>query len=317
MPPTSASGAAKAVEDRLARLQNVETRYSLREDYTPDGAALALSQRLLAQMRKAHPGMLFSHAIHGNFLYRCGMSFLSRRVRYERIASRSTAVRVGAGAPRLIESKMPGRVEVLEYPPLPQTSPGGELSADAPPPDSLAICTVLGLRDPSRRHWAWIRPGSVKKMAYARLSRRRFSLTQTTAGGNEYRWVFRQTTQGLALISLAASSASKSGSRYVYLRGEFSNFRSVKGLLLPRRATETFFGGPGIPDPVRCDALTNVRYKVGSPSNVPKNYLILWPKGATVIDERIDRVFHIKSPTTLSDKDIFLRLRKRDGGTHK
>lgn len=42
--------------------------------------------------------------------------------------------------------------------------------------------------------------------------------------------------RGLELTFLVASNRSQSGGRYVYLRGKFSDFHSVKGLLLPERA---------------------------------------------------------------------------------
>lgn len=314
-PNSGTRGRARAVEmvrERSFRLQNVEVRYDLDTDYTPDAAAIALWRRVEKRVMKQYPDARAGPPFRGNFTYHCDFMFLAGRMRY----GKQPTGHLRSGVPGEVQTSTLGRAETLvcarEGVPT-----GGEISAHAPPLDSLAISSVLGLRQPSRRNWSWIRPGAVGKMVYSRLSRARFSFTQKEANGDDYRWVFRRTARGLELTFLVASNRSQSGGRYVYLRGKFSDFHSVKGLLLPERAEESFFGGVNIPDPVRRDILTHIRYRVDSPSNVPKDYLIVWPKGATVIDERIDRVFHIKSPTTLSDRDIFLRLKKRDGGPHK
>ena len=305
-------GAVEMARERLLQLQNVEARYDLETDYTPDAAVMAIWRRVEKRVMKQYPAVRAGPPFLGNFTYRCNFMFLAGRMRY----GKQPTGHLRSGGLKEVQALTLGRTETLVC-----TRGGaptdGEISAHAPPLDSLAISSVLGLRQPSRRSWLWIRPSLVAKMAYAKLSSRRFSLTQNGASGDEYCWIFRRTAQGLELTSLAASNRNQPGGRYVYLRGKFSNFRKVGGLLLPGRAEETFFGGPNIPDPVRSDILTHIKYTIGSPSNIPKNYLIVWPKGATVIDERIDHVFHIKSPTTLSDRDIFLRLKKRDSGSHK
>jgi len=299
------AGAVRLVVARLSKLRNFEATYLLDTDFTPDRAARAIAKRVQAFMAKTHPGMTFGPAMSGNYRYACRISVHGNFFHYEKKATGKQPTF------REVQAAAPGRIETLVYPhsgaPM-----GGAIWTHAAPLDSLAITSAVGLRDPSRRYWLWIRRRDIAKMAYRRLGNGRFSLTQKGTRGYEYTWVFRA-KPALELVALTVSVQFPHAPRSVCLRGEFSRFRTVHGVELPGRVDEAFYAGRNIPDPVRSDLLTHIRYTLDSAANTPRGYYVVWPKGCTVIDERIDRIFHITAPTTLSDGEIYLRLKNSDG----
>lgn len=300
-----------AVEARLAKLQNFAMAFHMDVDFVSTPAVLAAMRKMAKLAEKNYPGGVPGPPLMGHYQYRCRFSFLAGRSWYQQAALTRKAV-TWLGAPEVTQSRMPGRVETLSDSRL------GEIYVRTGPViDFMSSTSALGLRPASLRHWLWIKHRQLTKMTYARISEDRFSLTQkTTFGGftKYYRWVFR-TRPALEIVGLDVYH--QPGVRHLYMRGRFGKFRTVGGVALPAKIEDTFFGGSRLPVPTRTVLLTRIRYTVGSPSNVPKDYLIVWPKGCTVIDERTGSRFQIKSPTVLSDKEIFERLKKRGGGSHK
>jgi len=301
--------AIAAAEARLAKLQNVTVSFHMDVDFTSTPAVLAAMRRAARLAEKNYPGGGPAQPLLGHYLYQCRFSFLAGRSWYRLVVVGPTRKPVTwLGAPEVTQSRMPGRVEILAG------SKIGEIFARASPLiDYMPSASALGLRPASLRHWLWIKNRKLAKMAYVRISDDRFSLTQkTTFGGftKYYRWEFR-TKPALEIVGLDVYHHP--GIRPPYMRGRFSSFRMVGGLALPGRIKDTFFGISRLSVPTMTELLTRIKYTVGSPSNKPSRYYIVWPKGCAVLDERTGSRFHIKFPTILSDKEIFQRLKNRDG----
>lgn len=307
-PVSGRKRAIDAVESRLAKVQDIAASYEMDVNYfRPSAAVRALLRKIDASLVKQHPGAVVGPPLQGEYKYHCRLSFLSGASRTEQLALSQKAVGGPLGVRRIIQTRAPERVEKFIPPRL------GMIAGRARPLGSMPLTSALGLRPASYRHWFWIKRRQVAKMAYARITRNRFALTQkTTAGGftKYYRWVFR-TKPALEIVGLEVYH--QPGVRHLYMRGKFSNFRVVRGVSLPGRIEDRFFGGSRFPGPTREELLKHIRYTLNSPSNTPSHYLIVWPKGCTVVDERTGSRFQIKSPTVLSDKEIFRRLKKRDG----
>ena len=313
-PVSGRTQAIAAVETRLAKLQNVAVSFHMDVDFASSPAVLAAMRRAAKLAEENYPGGGPAQPLLGHYLYQCRFSFLAGRSWYRLVAvGPARNLVTWLGAPEVTQSRMPGRAEMLAG------SKIGEIFARASPLiDYMPISSALGLRPASLRHWLWIKSRQLTQMTYARISNDRFSLTQKTRFGGftkYYRWVLR-TKPALEIVSL--NVYHHPGIRPPYMRGTFSRFHLVGGLALPGRIKDTFFGISRLSVPTMTELLTHIRYTVGSPSNTPFRYYIVWPKGCTVIDERTGSRFQIKSPTVLSDKEIMSRLKKRDKtGPHR
>ncbi len=297
-----------AVETRLAKLQNIAMSFHMDVNFASTPVLLAAMRRMAKLAEKHYPGGVPGPPFMGNYRFHCLFSFLAGRSWYQQVAVGLTRKAVTwVGAPEVTQSRMPGRVEVLSDSKL------GEIYVRSGPLLDFMSCTsAIGLRPASFRHWLWIKRRQIVDMAYVRISGNRFALTQkTTAGGfaKYYRWIFRSKPV-LEIVGLDVYH--QPDVRHLYMRVTFSKFRMVGGLALPGRIKDTFLGGSRLPVPTRTELLTHIRYTLHAVSNIPRSYFIVWPKGCTVIDERTGSRFQIKSPTILSDKEIFRRLKRRD-----
>jgi hypothetical protein len=300
--------AIAAVDARLAKLQNVAMTFHMDVDFASTPVVLAAMRRMEKLAEKQYPGGVPGPPFMGHYQYDCRFSFLAGRSWYQQVAVGLTRKAVTwLGTKEVTQSRMPGRVEVLSDSKL------GEIYVRAGPLlDLMSSTSAIGLRPASVRHWLWTKRRQLANMAYARISGNRFALTQKMMAGEfakYYRWVFR-TKPALEIVGLDVYH--QPGIRHLYMRGKFSKFRMVGGLALPGKIEDTFFGGSRLPVPIRTELLTHIRYMLNAAANTPWSYYIMWPKGCTVIDERTGSRFQIKSPTILSDKEIFMRLKKRD-----
>lgn len=298
--------AVKAVEYRLLKLQNVEATCEMDVDRAPPSPALRdFLRKTMAAFRKEHPGAVIGPPMEGRYRYHCQFSFFNGLARYEQVALSQNAIELGVL--KVVQTLTPDRVEKF-FPPK-----QGVILAQAGPVATMPITLVLGLRPLSHRHWMWVRQRQVQKMAYTNMTGGRFSLTQKTAMGFEYIWIFRPKPT-LELVAFKGYyKLPKGGTRWQYVRAAFSDFHTSANLLLPRTAKITLLGSPRFPGTLCRYFLRHITYTVGATANTPTRYFITWPRGCTVIDGRIDHVFHINRPTILSDKEIFRRLKKLNG----
>jgi hypothetical protein len=297
--------AIKAVGDRLSQIQNVKAIYEMDVDRTPPSPALRdFLRKTMATFRKKHPGAIVGPPMEGHYEYRCQFSFLNGSARYEQIALSHKAIALGPL--KEVQTETPQRVEKFFPPKM------GVILVQAGPVATMPISLALGLRPLSHRHWLWVRRRQIDRMAYLQMRGGRFSLTQKTARGFEYCWIFRPKPTLRLVAFKGYYKLPASDIRWQYVRARFSDFHTVASLSLPGRAEVTLFGSPRFPGPLCRYLLKRIAYTVGAHANTPMRYFIVWPRGCTVIDERIDHVFHINRPTILSDKEIFRRLKKLD-----
>ena len=117
-------------------------------------------------------------------------------------------------------------------------------------------------------------------------------------GGTAYLWEWMRERGCLCVKAFTATQKD-----VVYQHIECSKFRFVEGLLLPRRVEETDWEPLGKHAMMHHAVLTNIQYRIGAKSNTANSYYIVFPKGAGVLDERINQQFNVESgPRRLTDK---------------
>ncbi len=328
-PAATSQALRKAVVRRLAHLQNVVVTYDMDVDYPPNHRISVFTRKILAQIKKAHPGAHFGPPLRGHYMYTCCFSFLNGRMRYDKTMTPATVAKLsapggpGAGLVKSILTITPERAETLQYQLHFMKAPIGTIAARASLPSSpLPIVWALGLRSPPfPPHDAaphWLNGRAIRKIKFARTSPVTFSLMQRRPDGYRYQWLFR-TKPALELVGIIASFTGFERYRRIGIVrlsiGKCSDFHKVGGLLLPGRIVETgFFGGKyGV---LYNAILTKIKYTIGAAANTSKSYFILWPTGSSVIDERLNNhVFHVGvHRTRLTDKEIFSILRRQDHG---
>ena len=308
----------KAVQERLVHLQNVVVTYDMDVDYTPSQQALEIVDKNLALFKKSHPGANIGPTLRGHYRYACRFSFLKGLMRYDKTTLPATVAKLsappGVGIVKSILTITPDRAETLQYQLHFMKAPIGTIAARASLSNSLPIIWALGLRSPPfPPHDAvphWIGNRAINKMKLVKTGPDTFSLIQRRPSGYRCRWFFKS-KPALKLVGLNVFLISHGIKSSIITKGKCSDFHKIGGLLLPGRIVETgLFGKLGVGSTV---TLTKIKYMIGAASNTPKSYLILWPTGSSVIDERINHVFHIGIHRTyLTDKEIFSILRRQD-----
>ncbi len=308
-PPTGPAPLISTVAQRLRRLGNVSATY---RDVIDSRATInpRLWKLLQEKMRRKY-GLLLGPESHGRYVSARRFSYLHGCALYQFRLLPQTIAKVPPltiGDWKVIKTYTPERSESLRYALHGKFPIGGIEARDSLPWSVMDV--ALGLRGAGSDHW--LRPSDVKKMQLMRLAGGSFTLAQDNRGAYDYRWTFRQKPH-LELVSVAASMKGK---QLIAIR--CSNFRNVDGLWLPEHIKETsrpLGYGRRISQTV---SITHVVYTVGSRWNTPNRYLILFPQGSAVLDERIGQSFRIESrPRRLTDKAIFHLLVKWDGGWHK
>ena len=308
----------KAVQERLVHLQNVVVTYDMDVDYTPSQQALEIVDKNLALFKKSHPGANIGPTIRGHYRYACRFSFLHGLMRYDKTTLPATVAKLslppGVGIVKSILTITPERAESLQYQLHFRKTPIGTIASRAALRGFLPIVWALGLWSPPfPPHDVvphWLGNKALHKMKLVKTGPDTFSLIQRRPSGYRCRWFFKS-RPAIKLVGLNVSLRSHGIKRSIIKKGQCSDFHKIGGLLLPGRIVETsLFGKLGIGSTV---TLTKIKYTIGAATNTPKSYLILWPTGSSVINERINHVFHIGVHRTyLTDKEIFSILRRQD-----
>ncbi len=286
-----------AVVHRLERLQNIVVRYK-EGVYRPKGTfPLVLAKRL--------------HAIpiYGHRYYRCRFRFLRGRSFYERSLTPISLAAVGTpGGPlpathvKSLESLMPSRTETLDYTyNSPHRPVGAIMNVGERRPPYSAIDVALGLRVPGAERW--ISPTDVRRMMVGHVNGSTTTTWEQSADGDVLRWSWFSDKGKVELQQFEVMGPRRGA---VYDRRLCSKFHDFQGLLLPGRVEETDWAPNGTHTLVYHAVLTNIKYRIGAKSNTAKSYYIVFPKGAGVLDERINQQFNVESgPRRLTDKAIF------------
>ena len=287
----------KAVVHRLARLQNIVVRYQDKV-YRPKG----FFPPLLVKRFHMVP-------IYGYRYYRCRFRFLRGRAFYERNLMPISLALVGTpGGPlpathlRDLESFMPSRTETLDYAcSSPHRPVGAIMNVTVRRPPYSAIDVALGLRVPGAEQW--ISTSDVRHAAVGHLNGNDVTMWKRSADGDMLRWNWLWDRGKVELQQFEVMGSHKG---VVYDRRKCSMFHDVRGLLLPGRVEETDWEPNGKHAMFYRAVLTNIKYRIGAKSNTAKSYYIVFPKGAGVLDERINQQFNVESgPRRLTDKAIF------------
>ena len=286
-----------AVVHRLEQLQNVVVRFQ-EEVYRPKG----LFPPVLVKRLHAIP-------IYGYRYYRCRFRFLRGRAFYERSLMPISLAAVGTpGGPlpatevKSLESFMPSRTETLYYAyNSPDRPVGAIMNVTERRPPYSAIDVALGLRFPGAARW--ISPADVRHMTVGHVNGSNNTMWKRSADGDVLRWNWFSDKGKVELQQFEVMGPRKG---VVYDRRRCSDFQDVQGLLMPGRVEETDWEPNGTHAMGYHAVLTDIRYRIGAKSNTAKSYYIVFPKGAGVLDERINQQFNVESgPRRLTDKAIF------------
>ena len=298
---TSSSASVLSTLDRVIRgikkIENLTVTYHRMVDYTPIPSLVARWRRF----RASQPNWRLSLSM-GIQRFTCRFSFLHGRALYER-----RIVPGGAGLGLLLEeihTYTPQRAESLIWDLHEPNRPLGEIFNSSPLPHST-IDVALGLRAWRASHW--LTSADVMKMKIS-LGGADTLVVNCVSGLRTEWWTFRLTPM-LELVSFRDSVTPGDGEHVVYC----SDFRSVAGVELPGRIVARFlpYGLHGAC--IETVVLTGLHYKLGSKSNIPSSYLLIFPKGASVLDTRTNHSFIIESrPRKMSDSAIYLLLKQND-----
>ena len=288
----------KAVVQRLAKLQNLVVHYQ-DEVYLPK---ISLPPMRVVKQYHLQPR-------YGHRFYNCEFRFLHGRAFYERSLMPASLAAVGTpGGPspigdiKDVASFMASRTETLTYGYHTPNRPVGAImdSGERRLPYST-IDISLGLRLPGEERW--MSPSGVRRLVVGQPDGSDFTMWKQAKDGDILRWNWHWDDGRLELRQIEVIGPHKG---VVYDRRLCSGFHAVGGLLLPGRVEQTDWEPVGKHAIMHHAVLTHIQYRIGAKSNTAKSYYIVFPKGAGVLDERINQQFNVESgPRRLTDKAIF------------
>ncbi|MHB1766638.1 MAG: hypothetical protein ACYCUV_02155 [Phycisphaerae bacterium] len=286
-----------AVVLRLAQLQNVVVHYH-DEVYLP---RISLPPMPVVKQYHLVPR-------YGYRYYRCEFHFFHDRALYEHALMPISLAAVGTpGGPspigdiKSMESFMPSRTETLTYGYHSSHRPVGAImnATNRRLPYYSTIDLALGLRALGSQHW--MSAQDIRHMAVGPPNGNRFFMSEQSRGGVALRWNWLWHQGKVELRELTAARNDM-----IYQRIQCSKFHTISGMSLPGRIEETDWEPNGKHAMMYHAVLTHIRYQIGAKSNTAKSYYIVFPKGAGVLDERINQEFNVESgPRRLTDKAIF------------
>ena len=303
-----ASDILPEVASRLSRLDGLHIVYRKVVEYTPfDRAKIAATIRMIERKTGGKAGPVRNSRVRYACTFICSYDcvWYDYLMRPGSVAALASPKGSGYGIIHGIRSYMPDRCELLNYE-FRQSSPLGIISASEPIPNST-LAMAIGLKGWGSERL--IELSKVKKMHLISLAGGAFTLSSTSGGGYDSRWTFHSVPR----LEITEFTALKGGVAFV--RIHCGHFRKVNGIWLPGRIVETDLplGGGGRSS--RNVRLSHIKYAVIKHPMVEKDFMIVWPKGAVVLDQRTGHTFRIVSrPMRLTDKEIFNLMKKWDNG---
>ncbi len=288
-----------AIVRRLAKLQNLVVHYQ-DEVYLPK-ISLPPTRAVKEYHLKPRYGYRF---------YKCEFRFLHGRAFYGRSLMPASLAAVGTpGGPSPIgdikdlTSFMPSRTETLTYGyHNPKRPVGAIMNAGERRLPYSWIDVALGLRLIGAERW--MSRSGIHHLAVGHLNGNDVAMWGRAEDGDILRWSWHWDDGKLELRQIEDVGPHKG---VVYDRRQCSRFHEVAGVLLPGRVEETDWesnGGKRVM--MYHGVLTHIRYRVGEKTNTARDFYIVFPKGAGVLDERINQQFNVESgPRRLTDRAIF------------
>ena len=304
-PPAYQSTAiVAAMVARGKKLQNLAVTYRLKVAYAaPAGRTAPPSRRLQRGVRR---GPIWS----GTFRYRGRFDFLGGLyARFTELMGKRSFMLARtrqATFGSVCRIYTPQRFERLLYhEPLVHGNGGKPLGEIDDPHKTLPRITplayALALRPFDHR---WLNPGAFRKAEIKPLGGDYMMILRT---GDVYvnEWTFSpQRDYGITHYEMLLREGGKLVENASI---DCSAFKVIDGIRLPGKIVARALTSNGAVAWTK--TLTDIRYRIGDPKNVPSRYIMLWPKGSVVMDARIHKVFFIRNkPQTLTDEQIYKLL---------
>ncbi|MHB1766636.1 MAG: hypothetical protein ACYCUV_02145 [Phycisphaerae bacterium] len=285
-----------AIVQRLVKLQNLMVHYQ-DEVYLPK-----ISLPAMPVIKQYH-----LKPRYGYRFYKCEFRFFHGRAFYERNLMPITLAEVGTpGGPlpatyiKSLESFIPSRAETLYYAyNSPHRPVGAIMNVDEERLPYSIIDLALGLRAFGSQHFISAR--DIRRMSMGPLRNGHLVMWQQEGHGILFLWNWLWDQGKVELQSFTEKQGNA-----ICENIQCSGFHAIRGLLLPSHIEKTDWNPIGSHDMYRHIVVTNITYRIGAKSNTAKSYYIVFPRGAGVLDERINQQFNVESgPRRLTDKAIF------------
>ena len=287
-----------AVVRRLAKIQNIMVSYQ---------ETLFLPKLPLPNVpivRKYH-----LQPKYGYRYFKCQFRFLHGCAFYEHSLMPATLAEIGTpGGPlpathiKILESFTPSRAETFYYAYNNLHHPVGTIMnvTEEPLPYST-IDLALGLRAFGSRHWISAR--DIRRMSVGLAHNGHLVMWQHGGNGILFLWSW---LWDRGRVELRSFTEEEGPSKAKCEKIQCSGFRTINGLLLPGHIEKTDWNPVGNHEMFRHAVLRGIKYRIGAKSNTAKSFYIVFPKGAGVLDERINQQFNVESgPRRLTDRAIF------------
>jgi len=287
-----------AIAARLEQIQNMLVDYELETRYAPYPN---VSAQEAIKVSPQGGGMLLKTGTEESARK---FSFLKGQARYESTMSPETSKRYEeegrAFFRRQIFLSAAGRTEEL----LVRSKishPMGVIRNSQKLRDS-AIDVAMGLR--GRGEQEWLTPESLLEAKVSKLRNGNLVTTQVL-GQYQHEWEYNPNQ---AFMLVAYRARMKVSGRLV-LECAASGLQVIDGLPMPKEIVETEHSyAYKTHRVIRTRTLRIKQIRLNDPMNVREKYQLVWPKGTSVLDERIMLEFNVTSGgRVLTDEDIYSR----------
>lgn len=281
------------VAGRLESLQNLSVEFNADEFYDPppDDLNVKVPPEIRGHTRVRR----------GSEKHREIFNFLHGSVLRTSVTADETLDRLKAeGWPankKEVWARSEGRAESYFWP-AHKTSPIGLIDATQEISELCTIDLALGLRAFRADHY--LDAADLQKTKLDRLNNGTVSLSWGDTRGNQHTCVFDKAF-GFALRRYTLSSNGQPIDTI-----ECSDFKSINNVFLPMKIVRGRHPGSHLQITIQVQ-----RYQVPDPANLPARFLIVWPKGSSVLDNRSKITLPPpERDRQYTDSDIYEVLRK-------
>jgi len=303
----SDDSALAAIAARLDTLQNITAKYDAVMRFTPPQDLL---DRMSPAMREHVPNVL-NHSETRTDTYH----FMHGIVLLDSVPSRDTIKQLEAIdwpiSKHDINSFSPGRAESLNWPSKGRGG-AGLIDKSILIPDAWTLDLALGLR--MYRNDYGLTPAEFLDARIVSSSPMAIRVRLDDSHRTQHFWTFDPTLgYALRMYEVAVPDGR------VYDRTECSDFRQFGGLMLPMKIVRTgTYMEKGQTHTAKTILLTVASYVVPDTKNVAANFLIIWPKGSLILENRAKlQLSAVDKDRTFDDAAIAAEVRRQGAAATK
>jgi hypothetical protein len=280
-----------AITGRYRAVQNVTVSYDSAVVHTPPPDAAAQVNVPLPKGVTRGPKIQGPETESATFSFNSGSLLLDRRISPETMQMHATG---GRPTSRELLCISPERVELLSWWEG-KTDPGGSIEptrpiAGNPRLEFWTVDLALGLR---MWHGDYLKEDDVSRMQVAQAGANAVTVTCVGTYNSQHQWTF-DLANGHALRSYEVKRADG----LLMVEVKCDDFRRFGDAMVPMKITRRDLSIPkdGAKEGsvLRRWEIQVTNYVVPDPANTPTHFLMVWPKGIKILDERHDLILPAK-----------------------